>query len=485
MLRSLFTKSATHQRASNAALLVAAAIALHAAACQPQPGPANEPANSAASVEAHDPRGSGDGEQGQHDPGDEAPAQEAHHDRAHVEEASGDAHAGAHAGHGHDHGVGDPPILPFAPTEDDLHDDEPDAATTPVFPPIDARPEGRLIDAHAHLAGYRVWPEVQSVLDEVGIDYILNLSGGSPRRGQTLAMMLAEDSGGRVLNLMTIDWEGIDEVAFGDTLAAELELLVNDYGYVGLKVSKALGLYARDGTGELIAVDDPRLFPLWEKAGELGVPVFIHTSDPLAFWDPITPENERYAELSAHPGWSFAGPEFPPRETLLAQRDHLLALFPDTTFVGVHFANNPEDLEYVARTLDTYPNFYVDIAARVPEIGRHDPERVRELFVRHQDRILFATDIAIVRRRTGTEYVLGSSGPTPATRDMVGPFFDAHRRFFETDDRDFAHPTPIQGDWTIDGIDLPDDVLDKVYYLNAYRLVLEGRRSTPVPVSGR
>lgn len=350
-----------------------------------------------------------------------------------------------------------------------------------VFAPIDSRPPGRLIDAHAHLAGYGVWSDVESVLDEVGIDYIFNLSGGSPRRGQTLAMMLAEASGGRVLNLMTIDWEGVDEIAFGDVLAAELELLVTEYGYVGLKISKALGLYVRDGARELIPVDDPRLFPLWRKAGELGVPVFIHTGDPAAFWDPVSPDNERYAELAAHPGWSFADPEYPSREALLSQRDRLLELFPETTFVGVHFGNNPEDIDYVDRVLSTYPNFYVDIAARVPEIGRHDPESVRELFVRHQDRILFATDIAIVRRRGSTEYVLGSSGEEPASREEVGPFYDTHRRFFETSDRGFAHPTPIQGDWTIDGIDLPDEVLDKVYYLNAWRLVLEGRRNVPVP----
>lgn len=356
------------------------------------------------------------------------------------------------------------------------------AAEVEFFGPISARPPGRLIDAHTHLAGVGVWPEVESIMDEAGVDYMLNLSGGSPRRGQTLAMMLAEQSGGRVLNLMTVDWEGVDEIAFGEVLAAELELLVTRYGYVGLKISKALGLYVRDGLGELIAVDDPRLFPLWRKAGELGVPVFIHTGDPRAFWDPVTPDNERYAELSAHPSWSFAGPEFPPRDTLLAQRDHLLELFPETTFVGVHFANNPEDLEYVDRTLRRFPNFYVDIAARVPEIGRHDPERVREVFVRHRERILFATDIAIVRRRSGMDYTLGSSGPVPDTREQVGPFYEAHHRFFETADRGIAHPTPIQGDWTIDAIDLPSDVLDDVYYLNAYRLVLEGRRRTPVPV---
>ncbi len=350
----------------------------------------------------------------------------------------------------------------------------------PPHAPADERPRGRHIDAHAHAGGLEVWTDIEPILDESGIDYLFNLSGGSPRRGQTLAMMLSADAQGRVVNFMNVDWEGIDEVAWGDVVAAELEVLVTHYGYGGLKISKALGLYVRDGLDELVPVDDARLFPLWEKAGELGVPVFIHTGDPRAFWEPVTPDNERYAELSVHPSWSFADAgEYPSRETLLAQRDHLLELFPETTFVGLHFGNNPEDLEYVDRTLSRYPNFYVDLAARIGEIGRHDPERVREVFVRHQDRILFGTDIMVFRRRGRVEYVLGSGGTDEPTRADVPRFYAAQWEFLETDHRDIAHPTPIQGDWTVDALALPPEVLDKIYYLNAHRLVLERLRPEP------
>lgn len=377
------------------------------------------------------------------------------------------------------------PTAEVAETNENLAQDEPDEGTTwgatgAPHPRITERPEGRIIDAHAHLMGYGVWEEVELVLDENNIDFIFNLSGGSPRRGQSLAMMLARDSGGRVANLMTVDWNGIDEFAFGAVLAAELEMLVTEYGYVGLKISKGLGLSARDGYGELIDVDDPRLFPLWAKAGELGVPVFIHTSDPLAFWEPTTPENERYAELAVHPSWSFHGPEYPSREELLEERNHLLELFPQTNFVGVHFGNNPEDIHWVDDLLNRHSNFYVDLAARVPELGRHDPAEVRDVFMRHQDRILFATDIVVVKQRGETSYTLGSGGEEPDTYDEIGPFYHTHDRWLSTDDHAFAHPTPIQGDWTIDAINLPQDVLDKIYYLNAYQLVLEGRRTNVV-----
>ena len=124
--------------------------------------------------------------------------------------------------------------------------------------------------------------------------------------------------------------------------------------------------------------------------------------------------------------------------------------------------------------LATYPNLYVDLAARVPEIGRHDPAAVRDLFMTHQDRILFATDIAMgITRRGDDVLVLGSSGEEPDTPERIGPFFEAHWRFLETNDTDFAHPTPIQGNWTISGIGLPEEVLQKIYYGNAHRLIIE------------
>ena len=371
---------------------------------------------------------------------------------------------------------------PLAPVEEGSSDGPSEPSTDPadiagqIAPLVDLgpdRPEGAWIDVHGHLGGYDVWPRIEEVMESENISYFVNLSGGSPRAGMTFGLDLAADAEGRIIQAMTINWDGIDEVTFGDVVAAELELAVSQYGYGALKVSKALGLFVRDRREQLIDVDDPRLFPIWEKAGELGVPVFIHTGDPRAFWEPVTPDNERYDELAAHPSWSFADPEYPSREELLAQRNHLLELFPDTVFVGVHFGNNPEDVEQVAEWMDQYPNLYLDIAARVGEIGRHDPAVVRGIFERHSDRILFGTDIALMRYRDGElSIMLGSNGPIPPGLEDIHPFYEAHHRFFETNDADIAHPSPIQGDWTVDAIGLSDEVLDAFYYENAYRLIV-------------
>lgn len=339
---------------------------------------------------------------------------------------------------------------------------------------LDARPEGRLIDAHAHIGDASLAATVTSVMEENGIDYLFNLSGGSPRRGMANALALEKATGGRVLNFMVPYYEGIDEPALGETLAAELRISVNKFGYAGLKIPKSLGLYLRDDNNRLVAVDDPRLFPMWREAGKLHVPVFIHVADPAAFWNPSTPDNERYDELKAHPRWSFADRAvYPPREALLRGFEELVKRFPETTWVGVHACNNAEDLQYIERMLSTYPNLYIDIAARVPELGRHPAEAVRALFEKFSERILFATDIGIMQDRTGgLAFTLGSSGEEPDKREAVKPFYDAHHRYLETGERGIAHPTPIQGRWTVDAIGLDAATLDKLYYLNAYRLVV-------------
>jgi predicted TIM-barrel fold metal-dependent hydrolase len=207
---------------------------------------------------------------------------------------------------------------------------------------------------------------------------------------------------------------------------------------------------------------------MWHRLGELGLPVSIHVADPKAFWEPYDDKNERWIELKDHPRWWFGNPkQFPPRMDLLSALERVIARHPETTFVCVHMGNNAEDLPWVAAQLDAHPNMMVDVAARVPEFGRRDPDAVRAFFVKYADRIVFATDFQVYERM-----ILGSGGSGPApTEDDAISFFRTHWRFFETADRDFPHMTPIQGSWTISGIHLPAEVLAKVYFGNAERLL--------------
>ena len=249
---------------------------------------------------------------------------------------------------------------------------------------------------------------------------------------------------------------------FGQRMAEEFERQV-DAGARGLKIFKELGLRHGDSEGRLIPIDDPRLDSLWAKAGELGTPVLIHTADPVAFFEPLTEENERKEELERHPDWHFFGPEFPEHDALLDQRNRVIERHPATTFIGAHLGNYPENLIYVDACLDRYPNFNVDVCARIGEIGRHPADEARAFFVKHQDRVLFGTDL-----------VLGWDVLDVVQHDApeFAPFYEAYFRFFETDEQQIDYPEyPAQGRWSVDAINLPETVLAKLYFRNAQRFI--------------
>lgn len=340
----------------------------------------------------------------------------------------------------------------------------PTLAALALWPVLAAAPPRRLVDAHTHLSP-RAADRALEIFDEVGIDWALNLSGLWPGGPLEKNLEVARDSG-RWLVATNLPWRFAQRSLQFPQACARLIETAAFLGARALKIEKALGLAVRHPDGRLLAVDDPWLDPIWAAAGRVGLPVVIHTADPEAFWLPVDEDNERYAELKAHPGWSNYGRDVPSFEDLLAQLMRVVARHPDTIFVSVHFGNRAEDPAWVGEQLDRYPNLYVDIAARIPEIGRHDAEQVRQVFLRHQDRILFGTDLGVF----GDEaLMLGSYGDEPNRREEAGPFFAAHRRWLETRD-DMPSPTPIQGDWTIHGLGLPEAVLEKVYSKNAVRL---------------
>jgi predicted TIM-barrel fold metal-dependent hydrolase len=178
----------------------------------------------------------------------------------------------------------------------------------------------------------------------------------------------------------------------------------------------------------------------------------------VAFFDPVDERNEFLELLTARPDWSFADPAFPRFERLMDAMEAVVAAHPRTTFVGVHVGCCAEDLGWVGRMLDSYPNFHIDIAARVSQLGRQ-PRATRDLLCRHPDRVLFGCDEI---PHTGASYA-------------------THFRFLETADEHFPHSAedpPLMGRWAISGLELPDDVLRAVYADNAARLVPQLRPAT-------
>ncbi len=346
--------------------------------------------------------------------------------------------------------------------------------TRPQAPPPAARARRVLprIDVHMHIGPDSIG-RATALMDKWGIAGGVNLSGmypGPPRAMLEMQLKAAAAAGGRIAVFANANFRRVlNDKNYGVAMAADL-VESKRLGAIGLKIPKGLGLGYPAPDGEhLLTVDDRGLDPLFDKAGQLGMPVAIHIGDPKAFWKPATPDNERWDELGAHRDWSFYGQPVPSWNQLYAAFERRVARHPKTIFIAVHFGNDPEDPDNVARMLDTYRNFYIDTAARVPEIGRHDAKKMRRFFEKYQDRILFGTDTGV--GPTQEDMMYGSNGPDPPTSADEDRFFRATWRYFETDDRQFESPTPIQGRWKIDGIGLPEAILRKVYFDNAARVL--------------
>jgi len=329
------------------------------------------------------------------------------------------------------------------------------------------------IDIHSHISPEGL-DRALALMDQWGIDGMVNLSGmvpGPPRHMLETQLEIARASGGRIAVFTNVNFVRAvrTRADYGTALAEELSV-AKEMGAVGLKIPKGLGLGYPAPDGEsVLAVDDPKLDPLFEEAGKLGMPVAIHTGDPKAFWLPPNEKNERLDELRAHPEWSFFGEPVPSWQQLYDQFERRVARHPKTLFIGVHFGNDPEDPANVGRMLDKYPNLYIDTAARVPEIGRQDEAKMRQFFEKYQDRILFGTDVGV--GPTQDDMMYGSNGAVPPTVDDERRYFESTWRYFETSDKQFESPTPIQGRWKIDGLGLSEQVLRKIYFENAARVL--------------
>ncbi|MBL9004193.1 MAG: amidohydrolase family protein [Myxococcales bacterium] len=341
------------------------------------------------------------------------------------------------------------------------------------------------IDMHTHVL-LGAASRAARLFDRNGIVHAVNLSGPPASVGLDDFIADSEIAYSRSTMFTNLDWSLCEQSGYAERMVEDL-VRAKALGARGLKIPKILGLGARGPSGKLLAIDDSSLDLVFEKAGELGMPVAIHSGDPQAFWQEPSARNERYEELQAHPSWSFYAPhqrgEVPSWQALFEAFVRRVARHPKTIFIGVHFGNAPEDPELVARALDTYPNLLIDTAARLPAIGRrdanHSPERMRAFFLKYQDRILFGSDTAV--GRAPDALMFGSTGKEPPSEADGDRFFEATWRYFETMDSDIPSPTPIQGRWNIAGIGLPRAVLEKIYYRNAARLLSLTISPTPLP----
>lgn len=303
------------------------------------------------------------------------------------------------------------------------------------------------IDVHSHQ--FRMATQDLSTLikdmDEMNMGVMVNLSGGSGEELRAMLKNVNDNYPNRFVVFANVDFDGVGNSNWGELAAAQLELDIKS-GAKGLKVYKSLGLRNKDINGNRIAIDDPRLDPIWEKCGELGIPVLIHAADPKSFWDPMDSDNERWLELKTRPRRKRSATNPAPWQQIIDEQHRMFKKHPKTKFINAHMGWYANNLDRLGELLDEIPNMSVGIGAIIAELGRQ-PRRAKEFFVKYQDRILFGKD---------------SWKPEE---------FPTYFRVLETADEYFPYYKKYHAFWAMYGLDLPDEVLRKVYYKNAINLI--------------
>ncbi len=244
-----------------------------------------------------------------------------------------------------------------------------------------------------------------------------------------------------------IDFSKINEAGWSAKAVKMLEDDVKLRGAKGLKIYKSLGFSVKEN-GKLVPVDDARIDPIWAKAGELGIPVLIHTADPASFWSPLDATNERWLELKTHPGRkrdAASGKDYS-WEQLLVQQHNVFRKHPKTTFINAHMGWYPNNLAKLDSLMDAFPNMYAEIGAVISELGRQ-PRTAKAFFEKRQDRILFGKD------------------------SWVPDEYKTYFRVLESEDEYFPYHKKYHAYWRMYGLGLSDEVLKKVYYKNALKII--------------
>jgi predicted TIM-barrel fold metal-dependent hydrolase len=284
-----------------------------------------------------------------------------------------------------------------------------------------------------------------SDMDALNMRVMVNLSGG---QGETFARGWRNLKGRfpkRFVVFANLDFTGIDQPGWGERAAAQLERDVQK-GAQGLKIFKNLGMTVKDSAGRRVPTDDPRIDPVWEKCGALGIPVLIHSGEPASFFQPQDRFNERWLELKQFPRRARPPGEYPSWESLMAEQHRLFAKHPKTKFIDAHLGWMGGDLARLGKLLDELPNVYTEIGAVLAELGRQ-PRFAREWLARYQDRVMFGKD-------------------TWAPEE-----YRVYFRVLETADEYFDYYRRRHAFWKMYGLELPDEVLKKLYYRNALRVI--------------
>lgn len=303
------------------------------------------------------------------------------------------------------------------------------------------------IDVHNHqwVMPIQDLDDLVNEMDSLNMGVMVNLSGF---RGKVLEWSLDnvdENHPNRFAIFLNINFENLDDPGWPEEQLQMLEEGVKQ-GVKGLKIYKGLGLTDVDNDGKRIAVDDPRLDPIWAKCGELGIPILIHSGEPASFWKPKDKNNERWLELKQYPSRYRDPAKLPSFESIMAEQHHVFEKHPGTKFINAHLGWYGNDLKKLGELMDRFPNMYTEIGAVLAELGRQ-PKTARQFMIDYQDRVLFGKDTYKME-----EYY-------------------TYFRVLETEDEYFDYYRKRHAHWKMYGLGLPDSVLRKVYFANALEVI--------------
>lgn len=326
--------------------------------------------------------------------------------------------------------------------------EEYDPKSTLVVPQhILTRAKYPFIDVHNHQ--WALTPEKVDQLiadmDKINLRIMVNLSGGYGERLKQNVEALKSRYKDRFVVFANLDFANVDDPGYGERAARQLEQDVRS-GAQGLKFFKNFGMDLKDGKGERIHVDDPRFEPVWNLCAKLRIPVLIHTGEPWSFFQPQDRYNERWLELKQFPQRARPPGRYPSWETLMGEQHHLFSSHPWTIFINAHLGWLGGNLAELGRLMDQMPNMYTEIGAVLAELGRQ-PRFARQWMIHYQDRVMFGKD-------------------TWAPEEYYCYF-----RVLETADEYFDYYRKRHAFWKMYGLDLPDEVLRKLYYKNALRVI--------------
>ncbi len=306
-----------------------------------------------------------------------------------------------------------------------------------------------VVDIHGHafgLANPGTMDKMVKELDALNLRLYVSADNSSgDRLTSTLAAIKASPYKDRFALLAGVDFRNVGP-GWADKAVKQLEADIKA-GALGVgEVGKGFGLQIRKADGSRLHVDDPELDPLWAAFARLDVPAFIHTAEPQEFFQPLDMKNERWLELALFRERRNNQPGQVTFDELMVERNNVFRKHPKTRFIAAHFGWHANDLARAAKMLDEFPNVTVELGAVLYDFGRQ-PRAAREFFIKYQDRILFGKD-----SYQPNEY----------------PYY---WRVFETSDEYFDYYRGYHAFWKLYGMSLPDDVLKKVYYRNALRVL--------------